>query len=110
MDRSDVITLIASAVSYDRYGVAVKTPTRKTVFCNVSSVTRNEFYEGGRNGLNPQYRIVMFFGDYSGETELEYNGQTYSVYRTYRAKTDDIELYVERKGGSNGKESPPVST
>ena len=44
----------------------------------------------------------MFFGDYSGESVVEYNGGTYSVYRTYLRKTDIIELYVERKGGTNG--------
>ena len=45
----------------------------------------------------------MFFGDYNGEKLLSYNGQTYSVYRTYQGKNDTIELYVERKGGTNGK-------
>ena len=68
----------------------------------MDSVTRSEFYEAGRNGLNPEYRFTMFFGDYSGESVVEYNGDTYSVYRTYLRKTDIIELYVERKGGTNG--------
>lgn len=76
----------------------------KTVFCNVNSVSRNEFFEAGRNGLNPEFVFTMFFGDYEGEHTLIYNGLAYAVYRTYRGRNDTIELYVERKGGTNGKQ------
>lgn len=101
MDRSDIITLYADTVSYDDYGVAVKTRTARDVYCKVDSVTRAEFFEAGRSGLNPEYRITMFFGDYEGETIVGYNGRNYSVYRTYQAKTDIIELYVERRAGTD---------
>lgn len=101
MDRSDIITLYADTVTYDDYGVAVKTRTSRDVFCKVDSVTRAEFFEAGRSGLNPEYRITMFFGDYEGETIVGYNGRNYSVYRTYQAKTDIIELYVERRAGTD---------
>jgi len=101
MDRSDIITLYKDTVTYDDYGVAVKTRTGRDVFCKVDSVTRSEFFEAGRNGLNPEYRITMFFGDYEGETLVGYNGKNYSVYRTYQAKTDIIELYVERRVGTD---------
>jgi SPP1 family predicted phage head-tail adaptor len=105
MDRSDIVNLYSDSVSYDEYGVARKTRTAKEVFCKVDSVTRAEFFEAGRSGLNPEYRITMFFGDYNGESVVGYKGRTYSVYRTYQAKTDIIELYVERKGGTNGEEN-----
>lgn len=105
MDRSDVITLYAESVSYDSYGVANKSITSRNVFCKVDSVTRSEFYEGGRNGLNPEFRMTMFVGDYNGERVIGFKGKKYSVYRTYLAKTDIIELYVERQGGTNGTES-----
>lgn len=101
MDRSDIITLYADTVTYDDYGVAVKTRTSRDVYCKVDSVTRAEFFEAGRSGLNPEYRITMFFGDYEGETIVGYNGRNYSVYRTYQAKTDIIELYVERRAGTD---------
>lgn len=106
MDRSDVINLYADTVVYDQYGVAQKTRTEREVFCKVDSVTRAEFFEAGRSGLNPEYRITMFFGDYNGESVVGYKGKLYSVYRTYMAKTDIIELYVERQGGTNGQENP----
>ena len=103
MDRSEVITLLATTKAQNEYGVWVETPTRRDVFCQVDSVTRAEFFEGGRNGLNPQFRFTVFFGDYNGEREVVYKDNSYSVYRTYQARTDELELYVERKGGSNGK-------
>ena len=67
MDRSDVITLYADTITYDEYKVARKVRTGKEVFCKVDSVTRAEFFDAGRSGLNPEYRITMFAGDYNGE-------------------------------------------
>ena len=101
MDRSDVIKLISMNRTQDEYGRWVATPTAKEVFCQVDSITRAEFFDGGRNGLNPEFKFTMFFGDYNGESVVEYAGNTYSVYRTYLRRTDIIELYVERKGGTN---------
>ena len=101
MDRSDVIKLISMNRTQDEYGRWVATPIAKEVFCQVDSITRAEFFDGGRNGLNPEFKFTMFFGDYNGESVVEYAGNTYSVYRTYLRRTDIIELYVERKGGTN---------
>ena len=103
MDRSDVIKLISSTKTQDEYGVWKETLTERQVFCNVTSISAAEFFEGGRNGLNPSYRMIVFDGDYQGETMLKYNGKTYAIYRTYRSRNDELELYVERKGGTNGK-------
>ena len=104
MDRSDVCTLLKYSKTINQNGVHVETLTsQREVFCHVDSVTRSEFFEGGRSGLNPEYRISLFFGDYEGETVIEYHGLPYSVYRTYYAKNDIIELYVERKGGTNAR-------
>ena len=53
--------------------------------------------------MKPEYKFTLFFGDYNGEDTLIYNDNAYAVYRTYKATTDEIELYAERKGGVNGK-------
>lgn len=102
MDRSEVITLITEATLQDDNGVWQVTETTKDIFCQVSSVTRDEFFEAGRNGLNPDYRFTVFGPDYDGQKVVEYKGKRYGVYRTYQARTDELELYVERKGGTNG--------
>lgn len=105
MDRSDVIYLVSVVNTQDEHGVWQKTTKERRVFCDVRSVSRAEWSDAGRVGLNPEYQITMFFGDYEGEDTLIYNGKAYGVYRTYRAKTDTIELYVEKKGGVNAKEN-----
>ena len=102
MDRSDVLTLINETHTQDDYGVWRKQETRRDVFCQVSSVTATEFFDGGRNGLNPEFRFVVFFDDYEGERIVEYRGNRYAVYRTYQARNDNLEIYVERQGGTNG--------
>ena len=102
MDRSNVITLISVTKSQDDYGVWRETEAQRDVFCDVGSVTRAEFFDGGRNGLNPEYVFTMFFGDYAGERIVEYNGDRFAIYRTYHGRNDTIELYAERKGGTNG--------
>ena len=104
MDRSEVIHLVKSTSSQDDTGVWRSTTTTREVFCKAESVTRAEFFEGGRSGLNPEYKFVVFFGDYDGERTVVYNGVTYGVYRTYHASTDLLELYVERKAGAVLKE------
>lgn len=110
MDRSDTINLYSDTITYDEYGVAQKVRVAKEVFCKVDSVTRTEFFEAGRNGLKPEFRITMFVGDYDGESIVGYKGRTYSVYRTFLAKTDIIELYVERQTGSDTAEPTPEPT
>ena len=101
----DVLVLLTQTFVKDEYGVDQPTIERKDVFCQVHSVTRAEVFEGGRNGLNPTFQFTMFNGDYSGESVVEYQGRTFSIYRTYIVPgTDYIELYVERKGGTNGQE------
>ena len=102
MDRSEVLTLIGTTRTQDEYGIWRETPTARNVFCQVNSITRSEFFDAGRNGLNPEFMFSMFAGDYEGERVCEYRGQKYSVYRTYLGRNDVIELYAERKGGSNG--------
>lgn len=101
MDRSAVITLVSESMTQDAYGVWRSSEETRDVFCQVDSVTRAEFFDGGRNGLNPEFKFTMFFGDYEGESIVEYNGNRYGVYRTYYSRKDVVELYVERKGGTN---------
>ena len=102
MDRSDVITLISITQAQDDYGVWRETEQGRDVYCQVDSVTRAEFFEGGRSGLNPEFKFTVFYADYQGEKTLVYNGKAYSIYRTYMGRNDYLELYAERKGGTNG--------
>lgn len=99
-----VIDLVKTIYTKDKNGVAQPTGQRsRQVYCTVGPINRAEFSAAGRNGLNPSYVFTVFAGDYHGERVVRYDGDTYGVYRTYKIPEDDyIEIYVERKGGTNG--------
>lgn len=103
MKKSDVAYLVSESWTQDETGVQRRTTEKRKVFVKVSSVTSQEWFEGGRNGLNPQYRFTMFQFDYLGEKIIEYNNVSYTIYRTYNRSVDEIELYVELKKGNDGQ-------
>lgn len=104
MAQSDVLTLIKTTYTNDLLGIPQeKTVSERDVFCNINSVTRSEFFDAGRNGINPSIMFTMFAGDYDGEQEIRYKGKAYSIYRTYFTQGNEVELYVTRKGGTNVK-------
>lgn len=103
MDSS--IELLKSANVKDENGVYHASYTAREVFCRVGSITRAEFFGAGRNGLNPQYVFTVFAEDYEGEDLVRYDGESYSIYRTYRTDSDYMELYAEKKGGTYGKDA-----
>ena len=100
----DVITLVSYTREQDNYGVWRETAaSERELFCQLGSITRQEFFEAGRSGLNPSFVFTIFKGDYNGETVCQYQGKQYAIYRTYPIPNSDyLELYVERKGGTNG--------
>ena len=100
MDRSEVCFLVTRTHARDANGIMQPTETETQVFCAVQSVSASEWFEGGRSGLNPVYRLTLFKGDYSGQEIVKLNNVRYSVYRTYEAKDNNIELYVQKEGGT----------
>ena len=126
MDRSDVINLIEEKLEQNDFGgfeavefveplvefklgidegnsvpFSERLPWKSTeVFCDVRSITRTEWFEAGRNGIqHPEFVFIINRNEYNGERIVEYNGQRYGVYRTYEAKNENLELYCEAKGG-----------
>lgn len=99
MDRSNVIYLISKAYAQNSIGAFIPVKTKRMVYCDVRSITRAEWYDAGRQGLKPDYSFVMFAPDYQGENELLFNGVRYSIYRTYLAQNETIELYCQKIGG-----------
>ena len=93
-----IITLIAQTFTIDQYGNEVVTTQDTDVFAEVDSVSQSEFFAAQDTELKPEYKFTVFFGNYNGQSLVEYEGETYSVYRTYRTG-DNLELYVERKIG-----------
>lgn len=98
----EAIELITVTRTKDQDGIDQKTEKSKTVYGYVDSVSAAEFFEGGRNGLNPEIRVTMTTLDYSGQTILVRGGARFGIYRTYKSGNGTVELYAERKGGTNG--------
>ena len=120
----DVVLLIPTETYQDARGVQrTRELEPRQVFCHVRSIGSSEFHKAGRNGLNPAMIFVVFAGDYNEEELVEYRGKRYAIYRTYhvpdggsglqksgmRSKydygSDYMELYAQRKGGTNGSKS-----
>ena len=99
MKRSNVCKLIAQNYAQNDYGVMEVTESETQVFCDITSVSMSEWFEGGRNGLNPEKRVKMFLYDYDGEKIVDIDGTRFTVYRTY-VDRDEIELYLEKNKGN----------
>lgn len=101
------ISLVSETFTQNKYGVLVPTSEERKIFARVTSVTSAEWFEGGRNGLNPEFRMLVFAPEYNGEEILKYNGKYYTIYRTYTTPTGVTELYVEKR---KGNENPTGAT
>jgi SPP1 family predicted phage head-tail adaptor len=98
----DVITLVKVETVKDKYGITTTQETSaQDVFCAIKSVSRAEWFEGARTGLNPQYCFTIHAAEYDQEHIVRYNGINYSVYRTFLVDPDHLELYVEYKKGTS---------
>ena len=106
MDRSNVIYLISKTYAPNDFGQYEETKTERMVYCDVRSVTRDEWYEAGRQGFRPEFEFVMFRPDYHGENEVKFRDRYYSIYRTYVGRDEDIELYVQEIAGIKQTEEP----
>ena len=99
MNLAEKIALISKEYTQDDLGQWVETWTKFEIFGIVESVTMSEFYQAGMQGFKPEYRVLVWMSEYSGQELLEYNETIYRIYRTYRRDDGRIELYVtERKG------------
>jgi len=98
---NDVLFLVTHGRVRDSNGVwRDYGETLRQVLCEVNSVSRAEFFDGGQTAHKPEWQFTVFHAEYHGEDECEYNGVRYSIYRTYRSHDMDyMELYAERKAG-----------
>lgn len=113
MSEPIVLTLVSETWSKDDIGQRVPTYTEREVFGERESVSRSEWSAAGEQGLNPEYKVDVFFGDYEGEkiARMDEGGteKTFSIYRTYR-DSDTVELYLEWKTGESSNPVPEPPT
>lgn len=104
MDRSNVCYLVSKTYTQDALGQFIPTEVSTMVYCDIQSVTRAEWMNAGQQGLKPEWKVTMFAPDYNGEDIVDIaigsSRVRYGVYRTYVAKDETLELYLERKVGA----------
>ena len=72
---NDFITLVAKTYEKDTKGVSRSTESlNENVPALVKSAGSQEYFEGGRNGLNPQFEFTIRTIDYAGEETAIYEG------------------------------------
>lgn len=99
------LSLVSVTWEENDIGVQIPVETKTTILCGLKSVARNEFYSAAVAGLKPEMVFVVHECEYSGEREVEFEGNKYRVLRTYRggmAKQgtklgfDEMELTCEK--------------
>lgn len=98
--KNDFLSLVTKTFTKDEYGVS--TPTEviiPDIPCEVKSATAAEWFEGGRQGLNPDKTFIIRQLEYNYQETVIYDSIRYAVYRTY-LKGDDIELHCQREKGA----------
>lgn len=106
------VDLVAVVTEKDDLNQIVeKTRTTSTVFAEISSVSQTEFFNGGRLGLQPSLKAVIYDFEYNDEPIVGWNGKLYSVYRTFYVNgADRVELYLEERGGTKDEPDPDDPT
>ena len=98
------LTLISRTPTNDRgpRGQLLYTEEKHDTVCEVVPVSRDEYFRGAINGIACEHEFKINPIEYNNEKFVEYEGKRYSIYRTYQASPDELELYVEFVPGING--------
>ena len=100
MNKSEVAYLVAETYSQNEYGVQEKQETKRKIYVSVTSVNGQEWFEGGRSGLNPHCIFTRQEIERLAERLIEYKNKVYTIYRTYQRNIDEIDLYTELRKGN----------
>ena len=96
MNIAEKISLVTKTYSIDSIGQRVETRSLKEVFALVESASQSEFFNGGQNGLRPEFKFTVLINEYGGQDTVMYKSVEYDIYRTYRRTDGRIELYAQK--------------
>lgn len=88
----DVVTLKAVTEGRDADGFPKEAITETTVFADVSSTKRSEFYAARQAGISLALTVKLRAADYDGQERLSYEGKEYKVERAYTEAREYYEL------------------
>ena len=95
----NIAMLCKEIIGINSIGQEVKRLEQRQVFCKSRSLTRSEFYSASQAGLNPDIVITLSNrADYENEKIVIFEGEEYTVTRTYwTSDADEIELTLTRR-------------
>lgn len=91
------IALRTPTVTYDSYGQPVEAWTSTTVWATKQSATRSEFYAALASKIEVALTFEMRVEEYSGQTNITYDGVEYQLVRSYQKDTERVVLVVSSK-------------
>ena len=88
----------------DENGEQLPEETTRTIYVTERTAYNNEINQAALEGLKLEYKLETFLFDYDGETEIEYQGKRFSIYRATSKPVNEIVelLLTTRVGVSNG--------
>jgi hypothetical protein len=93
MTLNDVISLIDYVVTEDADGYETTVEELTEVKCDSGNgVTRTEFYEAYKAGLELSAAFEMWACDYGGQKVIEHNGKRYKVERAFPTGDGAVQL------------------
>ena len=99
MNRAHKITLIGKTYAEDAIGQLIPTETENKVFAYIRDVSQSESSRP-IEGLTPSKVFDVYVTEYNNETDVEYRGVRYTIYRTYLNDESRVELYGARRTGA----------
>lgn len=99
MTKVNEIGLLSETATTDSIGQPVITTTEVKLIAEIRSISQSEFMNARQNGITPSYTFRISAFGYSGQKLVKYDGNIYSVYRTYEPDDNYIELYTEVRAG-----------
>lgn len=100
MDNLKKVKLIKRAQLVDSLGEVTYSETSREVYGSVTSSSQSEWFTAHRDDINSVAQLVIYSFEYQGETVVEMDGERLSVYRTFKRSIDKLELYLEKKAGT----------
>ena len=98
MKKSVQIKLIKNnGNTVDDWGNPTPNVVEWDVFAEKMSVRQSEFYQAANQGLKPNIVFEIYSEEFQDAELVKYDGQDYSIIRTFQKTLDRLELICEKK-------------
>ena len=86
------LVLVDTVTTVNDVGIPVLDETKTTVWADKLSAKRAEHYAANAAGIRVDIVFSVNADDYTGQTEVEWNNEKYSVVRSYASGRGRVEL------------------